>query len=124
MPHQEGDAVRYGSGLHVQPVRFHDRLIVQLMGFTQLREHGQQVVEVGEGTVGIERAGIQNPLRRLDFHLLLLRRSQPQEVIVDDVLEVAVIAIQASYNLHHPRIMNIRRNIPNSNSIAFRIREK
>ena len=47
----------------------HDGAVIALVGGAEFRRHGEFVVKVGKGGVGVFRSGIQNLLHGLlDFH--------------------------------------------------------
>ncbi len=71
---EAGHALALGHGAHVESVGLHHGTVVVLMGSSQLGRHGQFVVQVGQGGVGVECAGIQYGLCRLFNPLPLLGR--------------------------------------------------
>lgn len=90
-PHELGDAGGLRGGLDVEAVGPHDGLVVLLVGPPQLRRHGHLVVEVGQAGLRVQGPGVQDGLGGLlNFGLLLLRRRGLGEVIVDNILRVAI----------------------------------
>lgn len=74
----------------------------------QFRRHGQLVVEVGEAGVRVEGAGVEDGLRGLlDPGTLRVGGRRPREVVVDDVLAVAIIALQPPADRAHPRHVDV-----------------
>lgn len=63
--HELGDAAGLGGVAHRHAVGLHYGAVVHLVGLAQFGRHGHLVVQVGEGAVRVQRAGIQNRLRRL-----------------------------------------------------------
>ncbi len=100
---EAGDAIGFGETFDGETVGGHDGAVVVLMGTTQFGGHGHFVVEVSQGTVGIEGTGVEDGLRcLLDPCLLLWGWIGPGEVIVDDILGVTIIALQSSADCTHP----------------------
>ena len=92
--HEGGDAVGFGGFGDVETVGAHDGAVIGLVGFTQFDGHEHRIIEIGEGTFGIERTGIQNSLRGLlDFRFLFLRRIWSWEIVVDDCVGIAIVAL-------------------------------
>ena len=81
--------------LAIEPV---DGAVERPVRLRQLRRHRERVVEIGEGAVRIALAGIKNCLREpLDLGLLCIGDvARPGKVVVDDVLGVAVVALEAT----------------------------
>ena len=93
-----GEVARGGEAIGL-----HHGAVVLLVGTAQLGRHGHLIVEVGQGAVGIEGAGIEDGLRRLLYlGLLRLAHLGPGEVVVDDILGVAVVALDSSANSSSP----------------------
>ncbi len=68
-----------------------DGAVETLVGVNQFCGHGQWIIELGEGGVGIECAGVEDGLCKL-FDFGLLGRSGilwPRVIVVDDVFRVA-----------------------------------
>ena len=93
-PHQFGDAAAFRGGFDGHTIRFHHGAVILLVGGAQLRRHGQLVVQIGQGSIGIQRPGIQDGLGGLlNFSLLRIGRRWPGEVVVDNIFGIAVIAL-------------------------------
>lgn len=75
------------------------------MSGTKLFGHSKLIVEIGEGAVGIKRAGIKDCLSGLlDLCPLFGGRGAPQEVVVDGG-RITVITFKPSANNFHPHLM-------------------
>lgn len=84
--HQIGDAGGFGVEGPGFAVGFPDGFVVRLVGFAQVRGHGELVVEVGEGGIGVALAGVEDRLGGLlDLLFLGWCWIGPGEVVVDDV---------------------------------------
>ena len=107
--HQFGHTSAFAVELAPEPIRLHDGLIVGLMGFTQLRRHGYFIVEVCKAAIGLKSASVKNGLRRLlDFSLLRVGRCRPWEIVIDNIIGITVIALNAAAHCSNPCHMNIR----------------
>ena len=99
-----GDAVGFGH-FQVEAVGRHDGAVVGAVGREKVGGHGQGVVEVREGGVGVRRAGVEDGAGR-GFDFLARRRGGaevgPWEVVVDDVGGIAVAHFKAPANGAHP----------------------
>ena len=101
-----GDDVGLGEGF-VEAVGVHDGLVVGLVSLAEFNGHGELVVEVGKGAVGIQGAGVEDGLGGLfDLRFLGLGGSGPGEVVVDDVLGITVITLQSATYSSHPCHVN------------------
>ena len=86
----------------------HDGLVVGLVGAAQLHGHGDFIVEVGEGAIGVERADVEDGLGgALNGGLLGVGGGGPGEVVVDDILGIAVTHFQTSTDGSHPCHVNV-----------------
>ena len=109
-PHQQGDAGGFGlpGGVALfDAIGRHDRLVVFLMCLAQFRRHGALVVKIGEGSVRVEGAGVEDGLRGLlDLRPLRVGGRGPGEVVVDS-WGLTIIAFQPTANNAHPSHMHI-----------------
>lgn len=86
----------------------HDGLVVLLVGFTKLGWHRSLIVEVSERAIRVEGAGVEDGLRcLLDFCLLRWLGVGPREIVVDDVLGIAVVTLDASTYSANPSHMDV-----------------
>ena len=94
--------------LGAEAVGLHHEAVVLAVGLQQLLRHQRGVVEVGKRGVGVQGTRIEDGLRRLLYLLLEVGRGgRPREVVVNDVLAVAVIALQATAHRTHPCYVNV-----------------
>ena len=94
----------FGLGVEFAPeaVGLHNGFVVGAVGFEKLRRHGYRVVEVGKAGVWVEGAGIQDGLSGLfDGGALFVGGRGPREVIVDDILQITIIAFQSAADRPH-----------------------
>ena len=106
-PHQLRHTAHLGGGGHIKPIRLHDGSVVLLVGLAQLGGHGNFVVEVGQGAIRVEGAGIQDGLGGLlDFGFLSFGGDGPGEVVVDRG-RIALVTFQPPANGPHPSHMDI-----------------
>ena len=82
--------------------------IVLLVGFPQLRRHGQLVVEVGQARIRVEGPRVEDRLGSpLDFGPLSLGGIGLGEVVVDDFDRIDIIAFQSPAYYPHPGHVDI-----------------
>ena len=82
-------------------------MVVEMVGLSEFGGHGAVVVEVGEGGVGIFGAGVEDALGgSRDGVSLRVRRLRPREVVIDDVLAVAIVALEPSADHTRPRVVD------------------
>ena len=102
--HQFGNAGAFtgaGSSTFGKAVSVHYGAVIGLMGFAQLRRHGQVIVQVGKAAVGVERTRVQNRLCGLfDFGFLRFGGGGPGEVVVNS-RRIAVITFQSTTDNTH-----------------------
>ena len=108
-PHQLCHTAGLCGGAHRETIGCHHSFIIGLVGTAQLHRHGYLVVQVCQAAVGVQCTGVQNALGCLfNFRLLLLCRGGPGEVVVNDVLGIAVVTFNSSTDGPHPGHMDIR----------------
>ena len=106
--HQSCHAVALGFDAAPEAIGLHDGLVVGLVGAAQLHGHGDFIVEVGQGAIGVERTGIQDGLGGvLNGGLLGVGGRGPGEVVVDDGWRILITHLKPPRNHTHPRHMNI-----------------
>lgn len=92
--HQLCDAGSFGGGLDVKAVCLHDGFVILLMCFAELRRHGDFIIKIGKAGIWVQSAGIKDGLcGLLNLGLLRIGRSWPREVVIDNILGIAVIAL-------------------------------
>ncbi|MBO4925225.1 MAG: hypothetical protein J5472_01975 [Clostridia bacterium] len=92
--HQFGDAATFRGGFDGHSIRFHHGAVILPVGGAQLRRHGQLVVQISQGSIGIQRPGIQNGLGGLfNAGLLRIGGRGPGKVVIDDIFCITIIAL-------------------------------